>query len=108
MTFDHIIVKNKWRTTLLFVIKKKKEERNYHLLRHLLKDVDRDTKLIATVTQRGWDRKDMVWFDAWYKSKAPNQSCIKMVKNLMWLIGGASMDVTREPDHREKSLILLG
>lgn len=33
--------------------KKKKEERNYHLLRHLLKDVDRDTKLIATVTQRG-------------------------------------------------------
>lgn len=30
--------------------KKKKEERNYHLPRHLLKDVDRDTKLIATVT----------------------------------------------------------
>lgn len=50
MTFDHIIVKNKWRTTFLFVIKKEEEERNYHLPRHLLKDVDRDTKLIATVT----------------------------------------------------------
>lgn len=63
--------------------KKKEKERNYHLLRHLLKDVDRDTKLIATGPQsHSVAEIEKIWCDSMHgiRVKPPINHVLKWLK----------------------------